>query len=362
MKVAYTYHGINQKTGGVSRYFFELISHLKQENEIRFISKYCRNLYFNETLSLKKGFLPQLKFKGKWRIENIIQESFLKKELTKNSFDLIHHTGEDPRIFDYLKNTPIVITIHDLIPELFDKDSNRLLNRQKSIEQANAIICVSENTKNDLLRFYPAIDISKVYVVYHGGLPYQENTARKNTEEKYILYVGSRYKYKNFNLFIQSVSDLLKRNNLKLRCSGEKFSTEEEALIKQLGLKEYIENVGYVSNNELNQLYQGAKCFIYPSLYEGFGIPILEAFQNKCPVCLSNTSCFPEIAQQAACYFDPQDKISICQAVEKILEDDELREDLIKKGTDRLHFFSWEKAAKQTLDIYMKTINEFKHS
>lgn len=362
MKIAYTYHGINQKTGGVSRYFFELTSRLKDENEITFISKYCRNLYFNEILNLKKEFFSPLNFKGKWRIENKIQESFLRKELTKSSFDLIHHTGEDPHIFDYLKNTPIVITIHDLIPELFYKDSNRLPNRQKSIEQANAIICVSENTKNDLLRFYPSIDTSKVYVVYHGGLPYREPTVRKNTEGKYILYVGSRYQYKNFNLFIESVSELLKCNNLTLRCSGEKFTTEEESLIKQLGLKEYIENVGYVSDNELNQLYQGAECFIYPSLYEGFGIPILEAFQNKCPVCLSNTSCFPEIAEQAACYFDPQDKTSIRQAIEKILKDNELRENLIKRGTDRLHFFSWEKAAKQTLEIYIKTINEFKHS
>jgi glycosyltransferase involved in cell wall biosynthesis len=171
--------------------------------------------------------------------------------------------------------------------------------------------------------------------------------------QKYLLFVGNRRVYKNFDTFTESISQLLRDDkNLYLICAGGgKFTPSEIASLEKSGVINKVTQCSF-DDNILAQLYQNALAFIFPSLYEGFGIPILEAFFCGCPVVASNISSLPEVAGDAAEYFDPLDKISILNAVKKIAYDHGLRCKLKNKGYERLKNFSWEKTANQTKMLY----------
>ena len=355
MRIGYTYQGISQKVGGVSRYFYEICSRLQIENELIFMNRFSKNIYFNKELIKKSEFFKEFKFRGKWRIEEYLEKTHTKKILNNNKFDLIHHTGEFSQIFNYAKNTPIVITIHDMTPEIFHTENKKRLGERKiCIEKSAAIICVSENTKNDLFHFFPNIDKKKVFVIYHGVSENKYSYLPNIYNKKYILYVGSRYKYKNFDFFVESISKILFERNLSLFCTGEKFTQSEEKLLKKLKIDDKVVNFGFVDDQKLANLYHNAECFVYPSLYEGFGIPILEAFQHQCPACISEKSCFPEIAKDAAMYFNPTNATSICNSIENTINN---KDCLIKKGNNRVLDFSWDKAAMETEKVYNMVIS-----
>lgn len=352
MKIAYTYHGISQTVGGVSRYFYEISNRVEKQHDVTYVTRYCNNLYFKEKLKNKKPFFKKFNFKGKIPLYLRLQNRYTKKHFQNNTYDLIHHTGEDPSIFDYVHDTPIVVTVHDFIPEIFSFDKDRIERRRICFEKADILICVSNNTKSDLLKFLPQIDENKVHVIYHGKTTEHIPAETAHPKKGFLLYVGSRYEYKNFTQFVKSVAQFLITNNLTLRCTGESFNDAELDLISKLKLTDNIENMGFVDEKTLTNLYSNAICFVYPSLYEGFGIPILEAFSNNCPVCLSETSCFPEIAGDAANYFDPTSSDSILSAIQKLHYDSNYRSSLISKGQNRLKLFSWDQAAANTNLIY----------
>ena len=142
---------------------------------------------------------------------------------------------------------------------------------------------------------------------------------------------------------------------MKLVCVGSLFSRDEENFLVNSGIRQQVLAIS-VSDDLLYSLYRNALVFVFPSIFEGFGIPILEAFANNCPVCLSNSSCFPEIAGNAALYFNPEDRDSIYNSVKKIITDKKLASELINRGMERLSLFSWSKAAQQTLNVYKKIV------
>jgi len=357
MKVAFTYSVFNQQVGGVSKYFFEICNRLKLDNELFFLTRYSENIYFNKNLLKINFFLKRFDFPAKKYVIDYLQLRYTKSILKKNVFDLIHHTGDFSSIFDFnIHKLPIVITIHDMQPELYGKQRIRIENRKKCIEYSSAIICVSHNTKNELFKFFPKIDKNKVFVIHHG-YDEQKYIYEEKKKDFYILYVGSRYDYKNFIFFLTSISLILIDRNLFLYCVGNSFSNNEKNLIHNLGLNDLVKNIGIVSDFQLANLYHNAACFVYPSLYEGFGIPILEAFKHKCPVALSNTSCFPEIAKDSALYFNPKDSNSIQNTIISAIEN---RKKLISLGTKRMYDFSWNKAADETLAVYKWAVENHK--
>jgi glycosyltransferase involved in cell wall biosynthesis len=223
------------------------------------------------------------------------------------------------------------------------------------IKNANRIIAVSENTKSDIIDILN-VDEDKIDIIYHG---YNESKKGNKTDRlgKYILFIGRRATYKNFNTFTEAICQLLKREkDMKLICTGKPFNREEIAHLTKLGIADqtFVITTG---DNKLNDLYYNALVFVFPSLYEGFGMPILEAFTNDCPVCLSNTSCFPEIAGNAGAYFDPNDHGSILDAVEKVVYNKAFADELILNGQTRLKNFKWTKTIQETLDSYNKALN-----
>jgi glycosyltransferase involved in cell wall biosynthesis len=238
--------------------------------------------------------------------------------------------------------------------DIFHWEKSNRPQMEKVIKNANRIISISQNTKKDLVDILQ-INPDKVDVIHHG-FNKAISANKNNLFGKFILFVGSRERYKNFKPFVRAISKLLiKENGLKLVCVGLPFNKEELAELRKLNILEYMD-VLTVNEKKLNNLYSNAEVFVYPSLYEGFGMPILEAFANNCPVCLSNTSCFPEIAGDAGAYFDPYNIESILETVTKVLYSNDLKKQLIKAGNERLDNFSWKKTAQETTISYKKTL------
>ena len=255
------------------------------------------------------------------------------------------------------KDCPLVVTIHDLIPEIIGNDKRVRRNREQVLRRANAVIAVSENTKKDLLRLYDVPE-EKIRVIYHGFTPSAapaesavcEETVADFQRSPYILFVGKRNGYKNFEWFVKSVAPLL-RDGLRLICTGSKFTDSERWLFASEHIEKSVEQ-RFLNDAELRAAYANAVAFVYPSLYEGFGIPILEAFDAGCPVILSRASCFPEVAGDAALYFELEDEKTLRDNITALANDKNLRTEMIAKGLSRRAAFSWSTCAEQTASVY----------
>lgn len=361
MKIFYDYQAFYmQKFGGISRYFYELIKNSQGLYDYSFPRSFSDNIYMNE-LQGKRTFPIKADFKGKTRIINCLNQAESKKIIRKGEFEIFHPTYYGNYFLNSLNGKKFVLTIHDMIHEIFPenfskKDRTRELKKELAFK-AERIIAISESTKNDIIKFYPDLHPEKIDVVYHGN-PF-ENTvlpfAASEKKEPYILFTGQRAGYKNFTLFVKAISLLLKKYNLKLKCTGRSFCKEEQELFDALEISDRCECT-FASDDELKKLYANALVFAFPSLYEGFGFPILEAFSCGCPLVLSCASCFPEIAGDAAVYFDPNSETDIQTKIENIITSESARSELIKKGFERAKNFFWQKCASETAQVYKKAM------
>lgn len=265
---------------------------------------------------------------------------------------------------------PVVVTIHDLsffyFPSEFKKkDLFQLKNwTSYSIEIASAVIAVSKTTKKDIQQHY-AIPDSHIHVVYNG-FEKESNTSKSavmndfNLEKnRFILYVGTLQPRKNIKTLIKSFKLFHEIHpEFKLVLVGKKgwlYDSIFEEVAAQ-NLSESIIFTDYIPDNDVSELYKNALCFVMPSLYEGFGIPILEAMAHNCPVISSHTSSLPEIGGDACLYFEPKDEKDLLHDIERLLDDTELRKKLIQKGKERIKEFSWQRSAKETLEILENTV------
>ncbi|WP_225874653.1 glycosyltransferase family 4 protein [Pedobacter hiemivivus] len=283
--------------------------------------------------------------------------SYCKYLLKKNDFSIFHPTYFDPYFLKYLKN-PLVITVHDMtyeaLPQFFNSGDPLPYYKRLLMEKADKIIAISENTKMDIIK-YSKIKEDKIEVVYHGiDLTPSAYASIKHLPENYILFVGSRWSYKNFHTVALAYKSLLtKFPDIKLILAGGGALTygDSEFLLRNDILDKTIQIS--VTDEQLNTLYKNAICFIYPSLYEGFGLPILEAFKNNCPVILSNCSCFPEIAGDAAVYFDSQSPKSLEEKIESLIENLPLRKEMIAAGNKKTLEYPIENCVRKTIDLYL---------
>lgn len=263
--------------------------------------------------------------------------------------------------------TKNVITVYDFLYELgFLKtvgSSINIFQRKIAIKQADAIICISENTKKDLLSFYPELsDHPHIYVVNLAASFTRENPENlklskrlaeiADTIKRSILFIGKRVKYKNFHNTLRGFSlSSLPKQDYTLLCIGSTLSEEEEQLINRLEIKENVLVVEKATTEELQYLYQNAAGLIYPSLYEGFGLPPLEAMSCGCPVIVSNSSSIPEVVADSGVLLESTNPECISSALEQLL-DDRIRQNYIAKGLRRSQLFSWDRAAEEHLHIY----------
>lgn len=385
MKVLYDLQAFDMQThGGVSRCFAELYSHRPAFVDAHISVKETDNVYLQELGFPPKGtlyknflcdkdtklkhFLFKLKYNIKYgkfsRLDKrpLINLFETESVLKKGDFDIFHPTFFDDYFLPFLGKKPFVITVHDMIPEIFSIDKHQVEQKLAIIPKATHIIAVSERTKQDLVRIMHVPE-EKVSVIYHGSdeEPYTPSTTAPIAEE-YILFVGTRYEYKNFKAFCKSCVGILKRHpQLKIVCTGVPFSPEEIQFFESLGIKDRMVHKFVQTSQELLDLYHYAFTFVYPSKYEGFGIPILEAYKADCPVMLNRASCFPEIAGDAAVFFDlNSEKSDFEEQFETLyrLTGDEMGE-LIQRQRERMKLYSWSKSAAQLADVYKEVLKNY---
>lgn len=365
-----------QRTGGVSRYFVEILSRLNNFGvEYELPLTYSKNAYLQEMplvnlnnsefKNLYENFLPSMNFRGKRKLWNLRNKLFCKnfttnrqkdiQTLKNQDFDLFHTTYYDSYFLDYIGNKPFVLTIYDMIHEKFPEmllDIDTIRNKKLIAEKATKIIAISENTKQDIIDILK-IPEKKIDVIYLGDSALESKQQTDNLFGKYFLFTGNRTDYKNFYFMLLALSDFLKANPyVKIVCTGQRFTDWETKLINELNLSSQLVHHFFKDNNEMYWLYHNAVAFIFPSYYEGFGIPILEAFSAECPAVLADASCFREIAGEGALYFDPKNKQQLTECCDKLLKDSSFRHDVIKKGKQILSNFSWEKTAEATVKVY----------
>jgi len=246
----------------------------------------------------------------------------------------------------------LVITIHDMIDEVMHEGHHTPRRKALLARQATQIIAVSRHTQKDIMRLLHIAE-DKISVVYHGNsIVAAEPQHIPELPTRYVLYVGGRQrKYKNFHLFLQAMQPIIGSEQMDILCVGQPFTTEELTAIRSLGMEQNVHSL-FAGDDQLYYIYHHAQCFVYPSCYEGFGLPILEAWSAGCPLILSRSSCFPEIAGEAAAYFEENNVADLTKQTLRVLRSETVRNELIEKGQARLHNYDWDKAAKETAHIY----------
>lgn len=352
MKVFYDCQIYNsQRWGGISRYFVELIRRMPSDIDCSVGVRFTHNVHLPQIMAI--GSLPLLPFKKD--ISRRFNYSRSRAILRKGAFDVFHPTYYNPYFLEFT-DKPFVLTVHDMIherfPDAFSPSDTTSQSKRLLVEKATAVIAISESTKRDLIELY-GIDERKIRVIYHGrGVTSGREEPVEGLPDDYILYVGGRMLYKNFGLFAEAFAAIATRYpGLQFVCSGKPFNKNEVALLTRLGILDRVKNF-FVRDSQMKSLYAGARCFVFPSLYEGFGFPALESFAAGCPTLLSNTSSLPEVGGNGALYFDPYKVDDIAHAICTALDDNRLCEDLRAKGYAQLERFSWEKCASATAELY----------
>ncbi|KAA1194767.1 glycosyltransferase family 4 protein [Photorhabdus heterorhabditis] len=342
-----------QKFGGISVYTNELITRMLKDNLPCTILTYGNeNPHFKPEIK-KISKLQRIRLSLK--LERYLPVPIpLKPSKNIKIFHSSYYRLPDNKFDGY-----IITTVHDFIYEKYKKGLPRIIHswqKKKAVKNSDAIICISENTKKDLIKFYPWVDKKKLHVVYNGVsddfYPINKKEEEYKTEKK-ILFVGQRDGYKNFNILVDALSA---SSEYSLIIVGSKLKNKEKIYLDNTIKNRYIQ-YSNVSNNELNVLYNSAFALIYPSLYEGFGIPVIEAMKAGCPVIAANTSSIPEISRGAAILLNNINVHSILDALQK-LKSPKFRDNIIRMGLNNSSLFSWDYTWSHTKKIYDELLRE----
>ena len=325
MKVLYDYQIFRkQRYGGISRYFTNLIK-FADEDEAVVPCYHSKNYYYNRLTGDFDHKYESMVFEY---LNDWLSRQMTRMQLRRGDVVIFHPTYHDPYFLKMLKNEKIVVTVHDLAieryPENFSDADTFIDNRRKILDAADHIIAVSNNTKAELLDYY-GLDEDKVTVVYHG-LPREfgkVNIHLRGLPERYLLYVGQRGGTKNFRRFLEAYAAAASVDkSLYLLCvGGGEFTEDERKRLEELSIEKRVQQRN-LNDAVLAACYKQAVAFVFPSLYEGFGIPILEAFSMGCPVLLSDIGSFREVAKDMGHYFDPMSSESITQVIQYVLEEE----------------------------------------
>lgn len=343
-----------QKSGGISVYWFEFISRIMNHegpNSSFIVDKYSNKNIFRKKLKLEQVNVynndsNSFKFLSRYREINL--------KIRGESF--IFHSSYYRTLSKSVKrenNVKEIVTVHDFIYEHYSSGLKKWLHayqKKKAIKAADVIICISENTKKDLIHFYPKFSNKDIRVIYNGVSEnyYIINEPLANNKTKpYFLFVGSRAQYKNFDFVVKAVSLV---DDYILKIVGSKLSKYELILLESnlFGRWQFEDNV---DNIQLNILYNHAFALFYPSSYEGFGIPVLEAMKAGCPFIALNGSAITEVAGKAGYLMNNLCLNEFKIGVRLIKEN---RKELISLGLLQANLFSWDKCFTEILDIYIE--------
>src|SRR5208283_4010531 len=364
MRVLYDHQVFSlQDAGGGSRYFYELMVFMAAAPgvQMELLLGMGSSVHSFENLASEKTTVTLLGGSlrpGIWRY--LVNEAFTNAVAPfRGKMDVYHSTLY--RCVPMVRAQRLVATHHDCVherfPEMFSDTGKIRHAKARLYREADAIICVSESSRKDLLSFYD-VNAAKTRVIYHGVARMADGSKasgrlRTQLRREYILFVGSRVSYKNFTGLLEAFHDTGLKDSLDLLVlGGGPLTPEQTALISRLGLTDSVISMPLVSDGILAEAYAGAKLFVYPSLCEGFGFPPLEAMSVGCPVLASHTSSIPEVCLDAPFYFDPQDQASFTRALLDALNNEEGRQQAIEKGSEVAARYSWNKCGEETLALY----------
>jgi len=360
------------KDGGVVRYYSEIFKCLGKESEVNVIFHQPHyEVEIPETIKSlnlfnKPALLNSLPLRWQRLILKPISHLLAKRFFSKISDGVFHSTYYTT--YSGLK-IPQVTTVHDMnyekFPEYFKSFGAKrfIKQKEKSVRAADHIICISETTKKDVMEYYDIND-KKISVIYHGvndsfkkldeGLVKKSLNDNYSLTDSYILFVGKRGLYKNFDIVLEAFAAWEKNKDYKLVVVGDTWNKVEIKQIQKLGIQERVENLGFVPDNDLVNLYNRASVFTFPSLYEGFGLPLLEAACCGTRVVAADNPVFREIADKWATFFTPNSPQSLIKAWET-----SLRSEVPGIYSEVKNSFSWEKTAELTKKIYKDVSQQY---
>lgn len=357
---------------GLGRYTQRLIEHLElidQEHEfVIFLRKENWDAYVPSQGRFRKVLAD-------YRWYSVEEQMRFPRILAREKCTLVHfpHFNVPVRFTGHF-----VVTIHDLILTHYPTQKASTLGPlryfikqlgyryviRRAVNKADRIITVSDFTRNDLVKHFALGDSRRITVITEGVDRRQQETPDSRKKEvlsrlrlvsPYLLYVGNMYPHKNLERYLEAFVAVVQGTpdlTLALVGKDDYFVLRLKNHVRHLGLENNVRFLGYVDDSDLSTLYQCAEAFVFPSLYEGFGLPPLEAMAYGTPVIASKVSSIPEVLGDAAEYFDPTDIHDMMEATRRILTDRRRRAELQRKGIERVSQFSWEAMAKKTLDLY----------
>ena len=353
----------DQHVGGINRYFVCLINHFPEGHDIVFTSDDHRNILYPEPSRCRLIFYNRYRLKP-YALARRIEKYYFRWHISRFKPHIVH-----PSWYSLLTEQtweqcpyPSVVTVHDMIHELFPSmfESDSLVPRLKkrAIEAANAIICVSENTRIDLLKFYPNAEPKVTVIPQATDIgEHMAHGPEQIPERPFFLFVGNRSQYKNFSILLEvlgKISHMLQ--DVVLCVVGGPLTPKERKRADELGISGRIEIYGNVTDAHLAKLYYHSIALVYPSLYEGFGIPPLEAMACGTVVVAANRSSIPEIVGEAAVLFDPDSVEDLAHCLQTVVSTPTLRDELIISGRARAALYSWDNTARMSLEVYKKAV------
>jgi glycosyltransferase involved in cell wall biosynthesis len=361
---------------GIGTYVRNLVRHLARLDHETTYFLLCEARDEATLRDLAENFVPIVESSPGYSLSEHVT---IPRQLRRLGADLFHSPHY---VLPLLGRVPSVVTIHDCIHLLFPQYlPNRLaiyyarLMLRHAVRASTVVLTVSEASRADILRFYPETPAARVRVVPNAiddailAPPTPEETERVHEryqiQGRFILYAGNIKPHKNIERLIQAFGQLKSRpsfEDVKLIIIGDEIQRYGSLRrgVETAGVRQDVRFFGFVPDTTLAVLYRTAHAFAFPSLYEGFGLPPLEAMACGAPVATSRISSLPEVVGDAALLVDPYDTADICQALERLLSDHALREDLVKRGRARAAHFSWDRSVRAVLDVYREVLGQIR--
>jgi len=356
-----------QEHGGISRYICNLAAQLSIIDAVdtKVFSPFYINAYLDKLpKKIVSGIrIPKIPRTG--RIFHLSGLCLARLAIARYAPQIVHESYYTANPLA-LKAARTVVTVYDMIherfPLIFSQHDRTCRLKRASVLRADHVICISEKTRRDLLELVP-VSPDKVSVVHLGfnqlsSLSQKTSLITQLNDVPFLLFVGERGYYKNFEGLLKAyASSIWLSKNFRIVCvGGGKLNANELELMRVLGVSNWQVVQINATDDQLAEYYNNAAAFIYPSRYEGFGIPLLEAMSLGCPVICSNTGSMPEVVGNAGAYFDPESIDSIRDALEHVLQSNDQRQLLSQQGFKRSSQFSWERCATETLAIYRSVV------
>ena len=353
---------------GIGRYVENLVTNLiKLDKKNDYTLLVRKEDFDNIKISLPAGRQEMSNVKlviAEARHYSVKEQIILPPLLNKEKFDLVHFPHFNVPV---LYRGKYIVTIHDLLwHETKGHDVTTLSGPAynlkylgykfvfaRAVKRAQNILVPSHWVQNKLKTIYPDIPEDKIIVIYEGAsnIQYPISNIQFPIKKPYLIYVGSAYPHKNLKVLLDTMQNL-KDMKLVIACSRDVFWEKLKTMVSEYKLEDRVLLPGFVPDNEFANLYKNALAFVFPSFCEGFGLPGIEAMASGCPVIASDRGSLPEIYGDAALYFNPVDASELKNKILTLQRDNKLRSELINKGLQQVKKYSWEKMAKETLEVY----------